>query len=286
MNKFYSIIILTFILSLSFSPLLAFADECTDLKQQIRKEKDLLKQEDFIFEALDLCEDDPEVHYLSGYYEERLRFYNDALEEYLMATELDKGYAKAYFGQGDVYMVLGNIEAAIDADETGLSYKESRRARASLELAQIKRKAETGGEVTSEEIVRVMQEDVSTIEPAEGTTVGPILRMQIQFRIDSSQLSETAKAQLETVAAALLNDAFKGQKFEISGHTDSSGAASANLTLSKERAEQVKKALVENYSVPADKLVVAYYGDTRPAVPNTSAENRAINRRVEFKKLN
>jgi outer membrane protein OmpA-like peptidoglycan-associated protein len=109
--------------------------------------------------------------------------------------------------------------------------------------------------------------------------------MQIHFYSASSQLSEQAMDQLANVGRALENPELSGHKFEISGHTDDTGTAEANLILSKYRAEQVRNYLLDTFSIQPEALIVAYYGDTRPAAPNTSNENRAINRRVEFKRL-
>ena len=109
--------------------------------------------------------------------------------------------------------------------------------------------------------------------------------MQIHFYSASSQLSEKAMDQLINVGKALENSALSGKKFEISGHTDDTGASESNLILSKHRAEQVRQYLIEPFAIQPEALVVAYYGDTRPAAPNTSTESRALNRRVEFRRL-
>ena len=47
----------------------------------------------------------------------------------------------------------------------------------------------------------------------------------------------------------------------------------------------VIRALEEN-NIPIESLVSNGYGFSRPLVPNNSEENRAVNRRVEFKILN
>jgi outer membrane protein OmpA-like peptidoglycan-associated protein len=44
----------------------------------------------------------------------------------------------------------------------------------------------------------------------------------------------------------------------------------------------VKKALVE-FGIDANRLTTKGYGETKPLVPNTTAQNKAKNRRVEFK---
>lgn len=272
-------------LILNLHPIRAAAQDCDTIKEQIKKQRNLLKKKELLNEALASCPKDAEVYYLCAYSEERLRKYESSMAYYLKATELDETYVKAYFGLGDIYMVLGNAEAAIRSFKKGLLLSpEDKRAQSSLELAEIKRKSESGGDITSAEFIRVMQESNSK-ETTAGALDGPLLRMQIHFRIDSSQLTDDALKQLAIVGKALNSKALQGQRFEISGHTDSSGSAELNLQLSKERADQVKKYLCENYTVPPENLFVAYFGGARPAAPNSTAEDRALNRRVEFKKL-
>lgn len=285
MLKLIKVICVIVVLALGFQANGSMAQDCKEIKQKIRKQRNLLKKKDLLTQALTDCGNDAEVHYLAAYSAERLRKYDKAMVHYLKATELDPAYAKAFFGLGDIYMVLGNAAAAIRAYENGLQIlPENRRAGSSLELARIKHRSESGGEITSEEFIRVMQESKSQ-ETTSGALDGPIVRMQILFHIDSSKLSPRAEEQLAVVGKALENPALSHQRFEISGHTDNSGNPDLNLQLSKARAEQVKKHLVNNFAIAPENLIVAFFGDTRPAVSNTSSENRALNRRVEFKKL-
>lgn len=67
----------------------------------------------------------------------------------------------------------------------------------------------------------------------------------------------------------------------IEGHTDSTGSAQSNLELSRARATTVLNSLVA-LGVARERLSSAGFGESRPKVPDTSAANRAINRRVEF----
>ncbi|MET4026504.1 chemotaxis protein MotB [Marinobacter sp. MBR-99] len=72
----------------------------------------------------------------------------------------------------------------------------------------------------------------------------------------------------------------------VSGHTDnvpiSSGVYRSNWDLSAARAVSVVHELVLDRQIPADRVVAAGRAETRPLVPNDSAENRAVNRRVEI----
>ena len=273
------------ILALTFSTALANEQECNTIKTTIKKERNLLKKRELLNHALKLCPQDAEIHYSCAYAAERLRKYDKAQRNYLKATELDDNYAKAHFGLGDIYMVLGNAKAAIDAYQRGLVLvPQNKRARSSLALAQIKHKAELGEQITPDEFIQVMQESKAE-ETTQGAVDGPLLRMQIHFYSASSQLSEQAMDQLVNVGKALENPILADKKFEISGHTDDTGTAEANLILSKHRAEQVREYLLDSFSIQPQALIVAYYGDTRPAIPNTSTESRALNRRVEFRRL-
>jgi outer membrane protein OmpA-like peptidoglycan-associated protein len=71
-------------------------------------------------------------------------------------------------------------------------------------------------------------------------------------------------------------------KVEIGGHTDNEGSASYNQKLSQDRVDMVKKALVE-FGIDANRLTTKGYGESKPLVENTTPENKAKNRRVEFK---
>jgi outer membrane protein OmpA-like peptidoglycan-associated protein/tetratricopeptide (TPR) repeat protein len=71
-------------------------------------------------------------------------------------------------------------------------------------------------------------------------------------------------------------------KIEISGHTDDVGNDQANQALSENRAKAVYQFL-NDHGINASRLVFKGYGKTEPLVPNTSDENRAQNRRTEFK---
>ncbi|WP_345951823.1 OmpA family protein [Mucilaginibacter sp. PAMB04274] len=69
---------------------------------------------------------------------------------------------------------------------------------------------------------------------------------------------------------------------EISGHTDNMGNDKLNQTLSESRAKSVYQYLV-NHGANAGKLQFKGYGKQQPVVPNTTEDNRAKNRRTEFK---
>jgi outer membrane protein OmpA-like peptidoglycan-associated protein len=101
----------------------------------------------------------------------------------------------------------------------------------------------------------------------------------ITFENNKATLSPAAQATVVRVAELLRRNQMV--RIRIEGHTDTNGTAAANLTLSQARAQSVLNALV-TLGIRADRLTAIGYGEDRPKVPDTSPENRAINRRVEF----
>ncbi len=104
----------------------------------------------------------------------------------------------------------------------------------------------------------------------------------INFETGSSTLTPDSRFELENLATALKENAT--MTIEVSGHTDNVGEAGANLSLSQARANGVVAYLVEQ-GVPRERLSSKGYGQTKPLVANDTEENRAQNRRTEFKIL-
>ena len=70
----------------------------------------------------------------------------------------------------------------------------------------------------------------------------------------------------------------------IEGHTDNVGTPASNLALSDRRAAAVRQILIDTYKVDGNRLTTKGFGDTVPAVANTTPEGRQQNRRVELVK--
>ncbi len=102
----------------------------------------------------------------------------------------------------------------------------------------------------------------------------------ITFASNSADIASSSYEELNRLVDLLkLNTQFN---VEISAHTDDKGADAYNMKLSDRRANSVVNYL-RLKGIPSNRLVAKGYGKTKPLVPNTSDENRAKNRRVEFK---
>ncbi|SAK68095.1 OmpA family protein [Caballeronia catudaia] len=106
--------------------------------------------------------------------------------------------------------------------------------------------------------------------------------------LDSMSLFDSGKAKLKPgstralVEAVEMIKAHPGKRILIAGHTDDSGDARSNLTLSNARAAALRDWLIEATGIPATQFAVQGYGDTRPIAGNDTSEGRARNRRVEI----
>ena len=101
----------------------------------------------------------------------------------------------------------------------------------------------------------------------------------LQFETGKSTIKSTSYASLNQLAEFLIRK--KTQKILIAGHTDNVGDPAANNMLSLDRAESVKKYLI-NKGVPIELLKAKGYGDTKPIADNSEEAGRAINRRTEI----
>ncbi|MFO8068024.1 MAG: OmpA family protein [Bacteroidales bacterium] len=104
----------------------------------------------------------------------------------------------------------------------------------------------------------------------------------IHFATNSAELNSESFAELDRVVDLMFTN--PNIVLEIAAHTDDVGSDAYNMMLSKRRAQSVVNYLLDN-EVPEDNIIARGYGLRNPMVPNTTEENRALNRRVEFKIL-
>jgi outer membrane protein OmpA-like peptidoglycan-associated protein len=105
----------------------------------------------------------------------------------------------------------------------------------------------------------------------------------VQFESGSAALTPDSYQVLDEVVRSLM--AYPEVRVEIQGYTDSVGKASANLALSKRRADSVKQYLV-NAGIDPTRLTAKGFGEENPLASNGTPSGRSQNRRIEFKRLN
>lgn len=108
----------------------------------------------------------------------------------------------------------------------------------------------------------------------------PQLSVDVNFEYDSIAISPDSYRALGLMADALHHPLLLGSKFLIVGHTDSTGSAKYNITLSQKRADAIAEILSTTFSVPAKQLFAVGVGSELPLDP--SKPDAAINRRVQL----
>lgn len=110
----------------------------------------------------------------------------------------------------------------------------------------------------------------------------------LTFNSGSDQLREGTNATLAALADVLKSQDAAKYELQIVGYTDSQAISSGtaqrhptNTHLSVHRAISVKQKLA-SLGVPVDRLLVSGWGESHPAVPNSSSGNTPQNRRVEI----
>ncbi len=101
----------------------------------------------------------------------------------------------------------------------------------------------------------------------------------VNFALNSSNLTAEAKSNLDKVADVFLE--FPDTELMLEGHTDSTGEASYNMSLSTKRANAVGDYLSAK-GVAKSRMSVKGLGETAPRFENDSKEGQAKNRRVEI----
>lgn len=129
--------------------------------------------------------------------------------------------------------------------------------------------------------IRVAESETDVLYDAL-TTKGRWATQGILFATGKADLQPESTPVLKEIASTLKK--YPDLKILIEGHTDNVGSAASNLTLSDARAAAVKAALTAQYGIDATRITTKGFGDTKPAVPNTTSAGRAQNRRVEVVK--
>jgi phosphate transport system substrate-binding protein len=131
-----------------------------------------------------------------------------------------------------------------------------------------------GAEVSLEELQRL----AAAMAGAE--------RLSLTFRFEdgSTRLDAGSADALADLARLIGARSFDGYRLVLAGFSDGSGAAKANLDLSRTRAEAVRSALAKIAPdlAEAELPAVEAFGEALPMACDTTAVGRRINRRVEL----
>ncbi len=120
----------------------------------------------------------------------------------------------------------------------------------------------------------------------------PVIQKIVQgprtVHLDSLSLFDSGQSELKSGSTRVLVNSLVGIRARpgwlivVSGHTDNTGSAQLNQTLSQQRAGSVRNWMRDTGDVPESCFAVQGYGAGRPVATNNTPEGRALNRRVEI----
>lgn len=110
------------------------------------------------------------------------------------------------------------------------------------------------------------------------------IQASLLFPTGSAELTSKGLEVLSMIGKGMLDAIDTSEVIMVAGFTDDSPIKSdtyTNWELSTQRATNVVKALIKN-GFPPERVFAAGFGEHQPKLPNTTAENRQLNRRVEI----
>lgn len=161
------------------------------------------------------------------------------------------------------------------------SLAEQRRAEAEQQRAQAQAEAAQANSAAAQaqQELAELRRQLADMQ-AEETERGLQLTLQdVLFDFNAADLKTGAERQMAKLAEFLT--AYPNRQVSIEGFTDSVGSESYNQSLSEQRANSVRDALVAN-GVASRRVVTHGFGEDYPLASNNNDTGRAQNRRVEI----
>ena len=136
----------------------------------------------------------------------------------------------------------------------------------------VKQPGEDKIEEVKEEVVEVelKEEERKVVDEAFGA---------LEFETGKSIIKEESYPSLLELVKLLENN--NEWRVSFTGHTDNVGEAMFNMLLSKKRAEAVKE-FMKQFGIDENRILVDFYGETKPITTNETEEGRSHNRRVDM----
>ncbi len=181
-----------------------------------------------------------------------------------------KNHAANLEVQEEIELVLREINETVEQTNVirqKLAREEAKRIQQELE----ERRAEA-----EKRFYELKNEFINVKKDARGTIIS---MSYVLFAVGKTTLSNELKISLAKVAGILL--VYRDSQIKVEGHTDNTGTAELNQTLSEQRARNVMEFLIE-IGVERLRLRSSGYGMTRPDASNETEEGRKINRRVDI----
>ena len=173
-----------------------------------------------------------------------------------------------------------NTNAIRDVDtraQQGIQGVNQKTSEADQKAADARTRADQAQSLATQASTRV---DSLTSQVANLDNYHPVVETAVHFAFNKANLTPKAKEALDKLVAEVPNT--KGYLVVVEGDTDSVGSAAYNYKLSERRADAVVQYLAGK-DIPARKIYLIGLGKDKATAPNTNAQGRAENRRVDVR---
>lgn len=192
----------------------------------------------------------------------------------------DEATKKAILDAAKVKYGAANVvdKLTVDASAKGRAIKVTLTGDVASEAIKTARGTEAQALYANAIIDNQLKVALAPVAAAKDVQCSDKLAVAATFATGSARLTPAAAKLLSAVVPCITGP------HEIGGHTDNVGQAAANQKLSERRAKAVA-GFLSSKGVDAKLLSTKGYGDTTPIGDNATAEGKAKNRRIEFKKM-
>jgi len=260
--------------------------------ERLRKYDDALRS---YKRAITLDSSNAKAHFSIGDIQMIMKNYQDAADAYENGLQHDSSDARAkgslqearkrYQEETGKSLVVATNKTPTEKPPETKPEPKSEPKRESKPEPKAEAKPEPKAEAKTELKTEAKVEAKSDEGPIQ--VVSPILRLQVPFPSPEMALTQDAQDALSVVVGqAMRRKDMLSTRFEVGGYTDNVEDPVKSQEVARRRAEVVQKYLIDNFGIPADRLQVVSYGQSRPRVPNTTPANQEMNRRVEFARVN
>lgn len=136
-----------------------------------------------------------------------------------------------------------------------------------------------GGIKTADEIDAFFIKTRSVQEKTQ--LIDLVLPLEVNYKLNSAELTDLAREQLDNFATALLRPKNSDLKLELAGHTCDLGGDEYNKILSQKRLDSAFAYLKSTHGLDESRISTIAYGESLPVIANASnEEERKVNRRV------
>jgi outer membrane protein OmpA-like peptidoglycan-associated protein len=213
-------------------------------------------------------------------------------EEAQRQAELAAAREAKIKAEAELAAVKAKMEAEAQAAQAKADADALAQAKADAEVLAAKTKAEADAREAqalaeaeqarkaAEALRAQLLEQFNRILDTRDTQRGLVINMaDVLFDTGKFALRPIAREKLARLGGIVL--AHAGLKLDIEGHTDSTGSDELNQKLSDQRADSVRKYLIEQ-GLPETSLIAVGFGKSMPVADNSTAAGRQQNRRVEI----